>query len=251
MQRDGKLKIIRNEGTSTFDFNENYKGYYPSCRWTAAGRGDLLYLAGTDQDGVPHLFSTAGGETWTEHTIRTRIGLPDPGKYGDIIRILFREEDRQLFLVTQNGYLVTLPDCPKCVRARKVSEKRLADAVLTEDAVFLTEDNGKNIRIPLGSAVQYRCAWSYALPYLKQGGLLFDLRDAAEQQELPVPAAIRMEIADLDGLLGRMPKGCPMFFFCSHGYLADQAVREAREAGFDRSYSLGSIYDLLEDQEGA
>ncbi len=251
LQKDGKLMVIRNNGACIFDFNQNYEGYYPSCRWTAAGRGEILYLAGTDDNEVPHLFSSAGGETWTEQNIRTRIGLPDPMEYGDIIQILWEGKNRQLFLVTKNGYLVTLPDCSKCVRARHVSDRRLIDAKIEGEVIFLIGEGGEQIRIPVGSASQYRCSWSFAMPFLKEGGLLFDLRDAVERQLLPVPVAIRMEIGDLEGLLGGMTKGRPLFFFCGHGYLADQAVRDARQAGFVHAYSLGGIYGILEDQAGA
>ncbi len=249
IQRDGKLKIFREEKTAVFDFNANYKGYYPFCRWTAAGRGELMYLAGVDQEGIPHLFSSAGGETWTENNIRTRIGIPDPRDYGDIIHILYEERDRQLFLVSKNGFLVTLPDCPKCVRARLVSEHKLTDAKMGEGYLLLTDEYGEQIRIPTGTAAQYRCAWSFAKPFLEDGGLLFDLRSSREEIKMPVSSAIRMDINDLDGLLGRMPKSRPMFFFCSHGYLADQAARDARGAGFERSYSLGSLFDMMQDLE--
>ncbi len=248
LQSNGKLSIIRDGEAAVFDFNEFYKGYYPSCRWTSSGRGDLLFLAGTDGSGVPHLFSSAEGETWTEHNIRTRLGLPDPEAYGDIIKILYENENRQIFLATKNGYLVTLPDCPKCVRARRVSNLALADAALEDGHVLLRDTAGKEMRIPVGIASQYRCAWTFAKPFLRNGGLMLDLREGADRQALPIPAAIPLDIGELDGLLGRMPKMRPLFFFCSHGYLADQAVRDARAAGFERSYSLGSIMDMLEDQ---
>ncbi len=249
LQYDGRLIILQNERERTFDFNRTYEGYYPFCRWTAVGRWEALFLAGTDRGGVPHLFSSAGGETWTEQNIRTRIGLPDPKEYGDIIRILFEEKEHQVFLVTRNGYLVTLPDCPKCVRARRVSDRPLADARMDGEYILLTDAYAEQIRIPSATVSQYRCAWSFAMPFLKEGGLLFDLR-SREEKELPVPAAISIDMGDLEGLLGRMPKGRPMFFFCSHGYLADQAVRDARDAGFSHSWSLGGIFDLLQEEKG-
>lgn len=63
-----------------------------------------------------------------------------------------------------------------------------------------------------------------------------------------ISAAIRLDPNELGGLLWRMPKARPLFFFCSRGYLADQAAREARDAGFSHAFSLGGIYDIVEDQ---
>ncbi len=247
LQNDGTLLLTGDGKSRSFDFNQNYKGFYPTCRWTAAGRGRLLYLAGTDENHVPRLFSSAEGEVWSEVNITSRYGLPDPREYGDVIRVLHNVSDSQIFLVTRNGYLVTLPDCTKCVRARHVSDQMLKDGKLEADDILLTDENGEKIRIPAATVMQYRCAFSFAKPFLNNGGLLFDLRSSREQQEMPVAAAISLNLEDMKGLLVKMPKNRPMFFFCTHGYLADQAVRDAREAGFDHAYSMGSIYDMMDD----
>ena len=241
---NGPVVLERDEETAAFDFNETYRGFFPACRWTAAGTAGMLYLAGTDAKGLPHVFSSRGGEVWTETNIRSRTAPAAVREYGDIVRILWEEKGRQVFLVTKDGFLITLPDCPDCVRARKVTDEGLSDGRLEGDVLVLTEAGGGEITVPLFLAEQVRCTFSFAAPYLSKGGLLFDLRDRQERAESPVPAAIPIAPEEVEGLLERMPKRRPLFFFCTHGYLADQAARTAAGYGFERAWSLGGTAEL-------
>ena len=126
------LRITYADGTVTeLDFNACYRGYYPACRFTAAASGGRqLYAAGTDAEGVPHLFVSGTGSVWSPVSIQSHTTPVPLCEYGDIVRILYDSAGQTPYLVTRAGYLVILPDCPKCVRARKVSDVPVADARL-------------------------------------------------------------------------------------------------------------------------
>lgn len=239
---DGVPRLGTDGAETGFDFNQYYHGFFPACRWTSAGSGKLLYLAGTDAKGLPHLFSSRSGEVWTEMNIRPRMSLLQPECYGDIVSILYDTQSRVVFLATRGGCLVTLPDCPQCVRARIVCFGPLASGRLEEDQLILTEADGTEHMMFKDLETEYRCTWSFALPYLQSGGYAVDLRQAGD----PLPAMARVQVLPSDGW-DSLPSDTPLFFFCESGVLADAAARRAREAGHALAYSLGGVDDIREN----
>lgn len=231
-----------------FDFNEYYHGYYPACDFTTAAITDsFFYAAGTDKEGMPHLFGSISGRVWEERNIATRFHLPDPKTYGNLKDILEDRKTNLLFLVSENGYLITLPDCPKCVRARKLSDERLLDGWIERDTIYVQDINGRVINCPLISVVQYRSSWDFAVKHLEKGGILLDLRKIENRSEAAIPYAINFSEEFLECFLKKYSKEQFLFFICERGYKADEAVRLSREQGFLRSYSLGSVQDVLPD----
>lgn len=228
-----------------FDFNMTYKGYYPFCRFTAVAAGDdLVYAAGTDQSGTPHLFSSTNGSVWAPVNIAAKLMLISVKDYGDIIRILYNRENHQPMLITRNGYLVILPDCPRCVSARQVSNCQLADAEFEDGKVKLTDETGAVSYAMYRRSQQYLCDWSFAEPWLRKGGLLLDLRDPGKAKAAPLPYANVIAPKILEYLLGKIPRDTAVFFVCEYGFQAEEAVSEARRMGYERAYTLGGIEDI-------
>ena len=228
---DGCPVFTDGENLERFDLNAYYKGYFPSCRWTAAGSGELYYLAGTDEKGSPHLFSSASGSVWTEVSILSKISAVPASAYGDIVSVLCDREGRQVFLVTENGWLVTLPDGPQCVRARHLFDARPVGAAVIGEEIAVTDETGAVTHIPVKDVQQYRCSITFAKPFLRRSGILVDLRHRDMWEDLLAKADTRT----------------PVFFFCEHGHRADEAARQAREDGYLQAYSLGGAYALQEE----
>ncbi len=245
----GSLILSTNGEEHIFDFNACYKGFFPCCRWTCTYEGNLLYMAGTDEYEIPHLFSSIGGEVWTEVCIGSRNSFISEREYGDILRILYDEKSRQIFLVTRKGCLVTLPDCPKCVRVRHISSANLVDGRIEDGVIVLTDEKGAQSKISLCIAVQYQCTYAFAKSMLKDGGVVIDLRSRESHQTDPILPSLSMDFDEIDDMLQTIPKYTPLFFFCRHGYQADQAALIARRGGFEKAYSLGSVYDIQRDLE--
>ncbi len=242
------LRITDISGRSSMmDFNALYAGYYPALTLTAAAFiQDMYYAAGTDEKGRPHLFSSLLGHTWAEVNITVKNGLILPEAYGDVISIMGDPSSGLIFLAGSNGYLITLPDCPRCVRARKVRGGRLIKAELADEMIVLTEEDGEGIHRPVYSEAVYRCSWIFAEGYIKKGGIIADLRmPGAGDRQLPRSLSITED--RLEEFFKTCPEETYVFFLCKTGVRADEAAREARERGFSHAYSLGSTEDVEEE----
>ena len=239
---ENRIRFVCEDVQNEIDLNQMYQGYYPACRFTdAVVCAGMLYVSGTDASGIPHVYTSGRGDVWTQIPISPQKSLINERVYGDIIRILFDPESAQLFLVTRNGYLVTLPDCPKCVRARHVSDAPLADGMLDGKKIVMITAGGEKILYSVYVAAEYRCAWSYAKAHVGKDGALIDLQSTPADK---LPGAVQISLEDTDLLLAHLPKETYVFFVCEHGRKADEAVRDARSMGFRNSYSLGSVGDV-------
>ncbi len=250
-----QILLSNNGAEEQLDFNTLYKGYYPDCVWTkAVVCDDTFFLAGTDTSGIPFLFSSLSGKVWTEVNIRTRLPVITPKEYGEIKEILYDDGTRQMYLVTENGILVTLPDCPKCVRARKVMDTKAVGAKITDGKICIDSEDGSHKEIPVDIAAEYRCAQSFAKEVLKTGGFVIDLRSEDEQKTtmsairglFPIEKVFPFPAENIEMLFEKLPKDTPLFFLCEYGYKADEAARLGRRSGFSQAYSLGGIEDVVE-----
>ena len=101
-------------------FNENYQGYYPFCTFTAIAATDVDFVAaGMGEDGLPYVYRSVMGGVW--ESANMLAGSPLNGfvrASGKVNRIVYDGTSRQIFLLCANGELVTMPDCPRCVRVR-------------------------------------------------------------------------------------------------------------------------------------
>lgn len=241
---ENRILFLNENGQKEIDLNQMYQGYYPFCRFTdAAVCAGMLYVAGTDNSGVPHMYTSQKADAWSPVPISPKKSLITDKDYGDIVKILFDEASAQLFLVTHNGYLVTLPDCPQCVRARHISDLPLVDGKIDGKKIVMTDTSGETVCYSLYVAVEYRCAWSFAKPHLGKDGIVLDLQNTEEDT---LPGAVRISAEEADMLLNHFPKETFLFFVCEFGRKADEAVRDARSMGFRNSYSLGSAYSVLQ-----
>lgn len=241
----GMPYFIKEGHREIFDFNQLHADYFPKCSFTAVARaGELFYLAGIDDEGVPHVFSSLMGGVWEERNLSARQpvgGVRRPT--GPIIKILFDPEENQTFLVCKNGQIVTLPDCPKCVKLQDTGLE-IKDAQLSEGNICLTSEDGKIQRLLVRKVAQYRVSESYAQEQCAQGAVIVDLRSSLEFATDHLPGAMNIPDDSLDFWLANQPKERMLIFVCRTGNLADQAVRYARSLGYMQSFSLGGMLEV-------
>ena len=241
---DGRL-FLRAAGApeaTLLDFNTLYAGYYPRCTFTAvAAGGGLFYAAGLDTDGRPRLFTSLSGGVWEERPLAARDPLGGVVRAeGRVLRVLFAEEARQAFLVTDAAQVVTLPDCPKCLRVRPLPQ-RPTDARLSGDALEIDFADSTRTRIPLTALTQYRVSWSYADRLLRQGARIVDLREADDFARGHLPGSVNVPFARLADWLSGRGQGEALLFLCRTGALADEAADYARGEGWAFAYSMGGL----------
>jgi rhodanese-related sulfurtransferase len=171
---------------------------------------------------------------------------------GKVLRILYDAVEKQVFLVCDNGELVTLPDCPRCVKVKRVTAKPVADGRIdsgSKEIVMLGCD-GTEYRVPLKEAVQYRAAADYIKRHLVNGGYLVDVRDRYMSGDDPVENSVSVPLEDLPEWLENLPHNTVLAFFCKMGTRSDKAVEYARRKGFARAYSLGGLRDISDELSG-
>lgn len=230
----------------SLDFNRLYAGYYPACRFTA---GETIcgayYLAGTDEQAVVHLFSSASGSVWEPVNLAPRDHPELPRHCGNVRAMLENPVDGSLLLVCENGYVLTLPGCPKCVKETHL-DKKFTGGRIVEENLVLSCTSGEDVTISLGAVQQLRAGWLYAE---RAGGVVIDLRDEDADPKLPRAVCERLPQAMLHLRQGRYGQK-PVFFFCYTGTQADIATLTARKMGFPQIYSLGGVAQIIETNNG-
>ncbi len=257
LSEDGDLYRITEGARSAYDFNEEYRGYYAPCRFTAlCDAGGQILLAGLDDAGWPHLFLSLMGTAFEERPLVAASPVSPPKRLrGEIFRILYEEKENQYYLVCRNGEIAVMPDCPKCLRiisagAAAFTEAELVTKQLTgwqEAFLILTEEGGQTREIPLTSLRQYRVSWSFAEKLVQNGALLVDVREAGAEAGTEASDRLgrreRVPLADLAGWLCEQPRQQVLIFLCRTGHLADEAAESARARGYYRAFSAGGTED--------
>lgn len=241
----GQLFVRREGAWQPYDFNGLHRGYYPRCTFTALARASgVFYLAGTDEKGWPHLFLSLLGGVWEERELVAKHPLKGEVRAeGEVVRILYDDREKQVFLLCWGGRLVTLPDCPKCVRILPLRRPDVTDGRLESGKITVYFADGSEQCVAVENAVQYRVALSFAQNLMKQGGVLADVRTAQDYARDALPGSVNVPLEQLDLWLNDQPKTRPMVFVCRTGSLADVAVRYARRFGFSQAYSLGGTHE--------
>lgn len=240
------------EGWQPVNFNENYAGYYEACDFTAlACTTKDFVVAGLGKDGLPYVYRSLLGGVWDQ--ISLTGGNPVSGWIradGRINGILYQELTNQIFLYCDNGQLVTLPDCPKCVRIRQVSDQAVVSGKICGEHLELELADHTVLRVGMSDVMQLRVSYSYAKKCLKDGGSVVwlgrDLPDFERLTEACLEA--KCEVLNIDKLrewLEVQQKDMFMAFWCDFGTQADEAAACARRMGFDKAYSLGGARQAL------
>lgn len=230
-------------------FQSERESYFKEYRITAEEYlNGQFWIACVDKKSNSRLFCSETGHVWNPVNIDSRFSVVSSRDYGPIIRILQLEKNGDMCLVSQNGYLITVPDCAKCVRARKISDQKLTDACLEKGMIRVKDENENEICFYAEITAQYRCVMSFARPHINTDGIIVDLRRESDAEKNPVPGACKLSgdgRDQLEKLIRLYPKNRYLFFLCSSGSSADTAAREARQNGIRRAYSMGELELVL------
>lgn len=246
---DGMLYKQTDAGAVAFDFNAEYSGFYPRCSFTAAAACKSgFFLAGLDGNNRACLFSSVSGNAWTETEI-TPADYPSlRAECGRILAILDSSADSTIFLVCENGFLVTLPGCPKCVKHTRYA-RRFTGGRSEGDHILVSCADGESITVMTAALQQLRTSWSYALPALRDGAPLYDLR-SEDDAVPPLPNAIHKSVQAALRAVKAQPQSQTVFFFCHSGAQADTVTQYARFLGHMNAFSLGGPEHLLSKNGG-
>lgn len=248
-------------GWQPVDFNGLYGGYYPSCRFTDLCATDKDFVAaGISENGMPAAYRSLLGGVWDQ--ISLMAVSPVSGcvqVLGCPVALLWDKDTHQLFMVCDSGMLVTIPDCPKCIRIRHITDQAIIRAKLTEGYIQAELADQSRIRILIQEAVQFRASFSYAGMCLnRDGGWLVDLsvglrgRKTAQDEIFDSICSpdqyVHLETESVGDWLSTVNKDRFVAFICDFGIQADEAASYARARGFFKAVSLGGWRPLLHTQ---
>lgn len=241
----GDLFKGRNGAWEAFDFNRAYNGYYPACAFTKLCYfADQFYLAGVDGGGISRLFVSLMGSVWEERNIHAYHPLYGTQiAQGRIVEMLYDEAVHQVFLITDQGQLLVLPDCPKCVRIIPIKAGAVAGR-LEDGYIKIRYPDHTTWQTPVAASVQFRVSMSYMRERLHSGALLVDVRSEELHRALPIEGSLSIPADDVADWLRAQKRDREMYFVCMYGVQADRAAESARRMGFSRAFSVGGIKEL-------
>ncbi len=114
------------------DFNEEYKGFYPTLQIASVAVGEYsVAIAGTDERGAPAVYTSTLGNIWNHRTLSyTERGTPLSLEAQPLSIIYDTEADRYL-LLCREGTILTLPSCSHCNRLYHFPANEIFDIVQT------------------------------------------------------------------------------------------------------------------------
>ncbi len=237
--RNGNIWISAGGRCFSLDLNEDYRGYLPSCRYTAVAevRG-TYYACGSREDGRLMLVSSGDGKTWAERPAGPEQDPFSPEMRGDAVSILADPDSGELLIVCAGGVAEILPDCPRCARAVRVSRKPVTAAkILGMDLVLYYKYKEIN-RVTLQDLIRHRINLEYAV---RNGYTLVDLRPQDRADPLPLPA---LPLAP-GQLLNAKPDAAKLALFAEEAEMADRTADMLVRKGWSNARSLGDPGTML------
>ena len=259
------------------NFNEMYAGYYEPCFFTALiGTRQDFVAAGMQENGLPCVYRSLYGGVWDQTMLAG--GNPVTGiirASGKINGMVYEPLSNQVFMYCDNGELITLPDCPKCVKIRTVTDQAIVAGEIRDKKLGLTLADGQVIEVLMSDVSQYRISYSYTAGVLQSsGGTVVwlgqgaadlvkltgsrkvditqkrsDAQNSSEKAESANKSVdikhISMALEAVPGWLSSQRADSFIAFWCDFGTQADEAADMARRMGFSRAFSLGGAKPLL------
>ena len=245
---DGDLCVFKDEQWRRLGFNERFAGEFPPCAFQdVLYARDDFYAAGTAAGGHAVLYSSLTGELWTPVNLKEQHFWADgqPPR-GGAVRLFFEPCMDQILLVCSGGDVVLIPECPKCVKILRLTDRPVIDAAYGDHRIAMTYVDGETESFLLATADWIRVSLSYAKNACAEGGELIDIRPQQRRLlEGPIPCTAAVDPEDLDDYLQNKDPETRLFFICSFGTVADQATWHAYYLGFRNARSVGGWHKGL------
>lgn len=231
---DGEGMLWKNG--QPYDFNGEYAGYYPACRFTALAWTSSGFLAAgvnVDDGRIVAYFSLRGGVWQPENLVaQTTEGPMVPRE--QVRGICQDPVSGQVFLVGGRGQVITLNGCPKCVKISFFGEQDIVSADVEGELLRLRLADGSQSEVHLHAAMQLHLSRESAEEKHRQGGIYVYVGEAED-----APAdSFCCSLSGLAAFLREHAKEQIFLFVCESGVRAEAAAKAARGAGYRESYYL-------------
>ena len=125
------------------DYNKTYTGYNKRSKFKKilAVQNNIVII-GVHEDGSPSILFSTMGNVWAE---RLPVYQDDRGKFSCLKNepngITYDPGRSQFILACDQGELFSLPECTKCNRYTKISERDLNAIIYTNDCLLIAGDD--------------------------------------------------------------------------------------------------------------
>lgn len=240
ISEDGGLRVLR-EGA----WREIEGKPLPPCVFNdILYARDDFYVAATTDEGAAAVWATLKGEVFTPVNLLEQHFWAD-GKppRGGAVRLFFEPVMSQLLLVTSGGDVAIIPECAKCVRLLRLTDRTVTGAEYADHRLTLICADGETETHSLAADDQIRVSVRHAIDRCKAGnGEIIDIRpNAVREKEGRIPCTVALDPEELDDWLTTIDKDRELYFICSFGTQADQAAWHAYYNGYPRARSIGGL----------
>ena len=151
----------------------------------------------------------------------------------------------RLFAGCDGGYVMMLTDCMKCYQLKKPVDFDVKE--LTIDNGIMTVSDGVNTeQINMSDLGGDTIEAEDAKNLIDSGkAVLIDLREATDYDESHYTPSVNVLPANLEAALDEYSTDQIIIFACYSGNRAAAAIETAKSLGFDNTYNLGSIDNIL------
>lgn len=225
-------------------FQKKYDGYYPKCKFKHILAAKSGFIAvGEGADGCAYAYRSIMGNVW-EPIPLTGKNLDGECKKAEsgIVAALCHEKNSQIYFVCENGDLITLPDCPDCIKFQKISYEKVSKARWKDekkDYIVLINVSGKERLVDINQLSQFQITLSYAKQHFSSGYWVW-IGDDTNRLKLENCSGkmISLQFDQLSQWLGTVGKDTSICFVCKNGTKSELAAYTARKKGYLNSYFL-------------
>lgn len=205
--------------------------------------GMLTAVVTDTESGKTRLITSPAGTVWMDIT-PTEFAESDLDnadyKINDVISV-----GGQTYLACDDGVLITMPPCAKCVTLKKVCDFDIKafDYASGEDVITLVGES-ESTEISIIEARQSNIQKEASYELVNGGAQLVDVRSADEFASGSIDGAVNVPVDDFADWIASQPGESTIIVFCGSGARAEKAVEIAEAQGFTNIYSAGSIDNL-------
>ena len=232
----GTVQSAKDVDWQRYDFNQEYRGYYPECCFTTVAWTGNGFLA-VGQEVETHrtvAYSSLRGGVWNPENLvaQTPEGPRIPRE--PVYHICQDKVSGQTFLLGGKGQVITLNGCPKCVKISFFGKQDIRQGRVEGEYLHLTLVDGTEMEVYLHAAMQLHLSEEAAERKHAQGGIYVYVGDESEEN-----AEMQMQqcsLAELNGFLRTCAEEQILLFVCPSGVRAEAAAKSARAQGYREAY---------------
>lgn len=140
LSTDGKIFYSKDAvHWSSFAFNSNYKGFYPTLniRTLAMGRGSVAIAGVCPEDGLPAVYFSSEGKVWSPRELSVTEGSAIRPILQAPQKMVYDPYADRMVLLCSEGTVVSLPGCSHCTTMIQIEGAELKDVCPFENYLML------------------------------------------------------------------------------------------------------------------